>query len=439
MIRQTLWAAWLSVMTLCLLSLIPHDLPHATQIPAGIAGIFTLLVIFLSLGGFYANILQFGIDQLPDAASMDIVFFSNWFIWVYIVSRTVIAVSQRCVCDQYSTLAKLLLPSSLTIALCLDCTCNHWLIKEPVIQNPFKLIYGVMRYALKNKHPRQRSAFTYWDDKRYSRIDLAKQKFGGPYTTEEVEDVMTFWRMLVILITSTLFTSFFIAFLITYKEDMKQERSSLVNCSVEYFRNCLKREAINNVGFLVVLVFYPCYVVLRVFCLGRRLDVSILTKLNAGLFLFLMSMIGYLYIGFIEEFEPGANSTGQLREWVMIPNCLSSIGFFLALTAFIQFIYAQSPYSMKGLFFGLMYGCFGLSIAICSLLLLPVKFISNNTRRYELWYMLSVGIMLLLIFALLCFLSWRYKKRQRDDLQHNEQMFAINYYERYIPYNAVES
>jgi len=49
------------------------------------------------------------------------------------------------------------------------------------------------------KYPRQRSAFTYWEDKIPSRIDLAKSKYGGPFTTEQVEDVKTFFRILVII------------------------------------------------------------------------------------------------------------------------------------------------------------------------------------------------------------------------------------------------
>jgi len=65
-----------------------------------------------------------------------------------------------------------------------------------------KLIYQVLRYAAKNKYPSMRSAFTYWEDKPYTRIDLGKRKYGGPFTTEQVEDVKTFFRVLVLLIVA---------------------------------------------------------------------------------------------------------------------------------------------------------------------------------------------------------------------------------------------
>ncbi len=39
----------------------------------------------------------------------------------------------------------------------------------------------------------------YWEDKPYSRIDLGKSKYGRPFTTEQVEDVKTFFRILALL------------------------------------------------------------------------------------------------------------------------------------------------------------------------------------------------------------------------------------------------
>ena len=50
-------------------------------------------------------------------------------------------------------------------------------------RNPFELIYKVFKYVIKTKHPRQRSAFTYWEDNPPLRIDFGKIKYGGPFTT----------------------------------------------------------------------------------------------------------------------------------------------------------------------------------------------------------------------------------------------------------------
>ena len=45
------------------------------------------------------------------------------------------------------------------------------------------------------------SAFTYCEDHTPSRLDLGKNQYGGPFTTEEVEDVKTFLRLLLLLLT----------------------------------------------------------------------------------------------------------------------------------------------------------------------------------------------------------------------------------------------
>ena len=80
------------------------------------------------------------------------------------------------------------------------------LIKEPVTRNPFKLIHQVTSYALKTKYPQQRSAFTYCEDDVPSRLDFGKSKYGGPFTTEQVEDVKTFFKSIgVVVIVGAVF------------------------------------------------------------------------------------------------------------------------------------------------------------------------------------------------------------------------------------------
>ena len=92
--------------------------------------------------------------------------------------------------------------ANLSLAMILLSTCNHCLIKEPIKQNPLKLVYKVIRYAIRNKYPRQRSAFTYCEDELPSRIDFGKSKYGGPFTTEQVEDVKTFFRFIPLAIVA---------------------------------------------------------------------------------------------------------------------------------------------------------------------------------------------------------------------------------------------
>ena len=58
----------------------------------------------------------------------------------------------------------------------------------------------MLRFAWKHKYPLQRSAFTYCDDERPSRLDFTKERFGGPFTTEQVEDVKILLRIMLVLL-----------------------------------------------------------------------------------------------------------------------------------------------------------------------------------------------------------------------------------------------
>ena len=124
-------------------------------------------------------------------------------MWLYFVAYILTVFSQQYSCGIYNLpLSFLFVSLTITVVVLSDVACNHWLVKQPVTQNPLKLIYQVLRYAVKNKYPRMRSAFTCWEDKPYSRIDLGERKYGGPFTTEQVEDVKTFFQILGILVVS---------------------------------------------------------------------------------------------------------------------------------------------------------------------------------------------------------------------------------------------
>ena len=74
--------------------------------------------------------------------------------------------------------------------------CDQWFYSEPGQHNPYKTVYTVIKFAKNHKHPLQRSAFTHCDNYIPSQFDSAKERYGGPFTTEQVA---TFLRILFIL------------------------------------------------------------------------------------------------------------------------------------------------------------------------------------------------------------------------------------------------
>ncbi len=93
--------------------------------------------------------------------------------------------------------------ASLSTALCSICLLSHWLIIEPTGINPLKTVFKVLKFAVKHKRPVRRSAFTYCENEKPSRIDLAKSKYGGSFTNEQVEDVKTCLRMVLVIASIT--------------------------------------------------------------------------------------------------------------------------------------------------------------------------------------------------------------------------------------------
>ena len=93
------------------------------------------------------------------------------------------------------------------IGLCVLLWTKKYLVIDRTGQHPLKLIYMVLKYSWKHKVPERRSAFTYWEEDIPARIDLGKNKYGGSFTTEEVEDTKTFLRILLLLLSLVGFSS----------------------------------------------------------------------------------------------------------------------------------------------------------------------------------------------------------------------------------------
>ena len=156
----------------------------------------------IGLVGFVSNILQFTMDQFPDASTEEIVSFIRWMAWTTFSSAIALNYTLFCVQKKYQIIGSLTVTAYLILAVCLDFLCNHHLIKEPVTGNPFRLVFNVIRYAIKTKQPRFRSAFTFHEDELPSRIDFGKHKYGGSFTTEQVEDAKIFLRLILVTIIS---------------------------------------------------------------------------------------------------------------------------------------------------------------------------------------------------------------------------------------------
>lgn len=243
--KYSIWIVWICALALTVVHLL-KELSLVNSSGNGVNVAISML-IGIMLGGLVAlqsNIIQFGTDQLYDCSSYEITSYLILYAWSFSASGILLQFTQVCFCDDYYTVAYLVLPVLLTLTVLSDALFSHWLVKEPVTHNPLKLIFKVLCYAKRNKYPRLRSAFTYWEDKPYSRIDLAKDKYGGPFTTEQVEDVKSFFQISVVVGILSVFIGVLIhgANVVT-KINFDFKYTHKLNCtshSPHFFRECFK-------------------------------------------------------------------------------------------------------------------------------------------------------------------------------------------------------
>ena len=180
-----------------------------------------LLIVLLIMVPVYVvfiiNSIQFGMDQLHDSPTEDSILYIHWYVWIYYTCSLITQVvwnfffHDRHYFDYIDILRMLGLSLAgliliitlflLTVSLFVIHYRKLWFLLEPAGVNPYKLVYRVVKFAYQHKIPLRRSAFTYCDEESPTRLDVGKHKFGGPFTTKQVEDVKAFWGILKVLIT----------------------------------------------------------------------------------------------------------------------------------------------------------------------------------------------------------------------------------------------
>ena len=184
----------------------------------------SFMVIYLGIFAvvymvFIVNSIQFGMDQLHASFTQDSILYIHWYVWIYYTCSLITEIpwnflfydtwyfenikSSRLEISGLCIVALLCITNILllTVSLCVVHYRKVWFLFEPARVNPYKLVYKVVRFAYQHKVPLRRSAFTYCDEETQTRLDVGKLKYGGPFTTKQVEDVKAFWGILKVLVS----------------------------------------------------------------------------------------------------------------------------------------------------------------------------------------------------------------------------------------------
>ena len=352
-VKSAMTLIFLSTVSSCLCLLIAlstTDLTFVVMRSISLAG--------LVIGGsaYLTTSLQLGLDQMPDASASSITSFIACYVGSFaigcFVSDAVYHIVAYCsdllLNINCTRIWSFFLVFCMSIALFSDLFISSiWLIIEPKCPQSLKNVYQVLKFAAMHKAPLNRSAFTFWENNVPSRIDLGKSKYGGPFSTEEVEDVKTVLRLLLVglpvwvIITSLFFTPK-IPKIPTFPDDnISKPIADSCDFNLVYLFTCNEWWCIVVTTLMYELLVYP---------LARDKLPSILKKI--GVASFILCIVTFLCLIFtaVEHYQ----GVSIAVEWIVTVTYWITFGFLaqVILTSLIEFVCAQSPYSVRELLVG---------------------------------------------------------------------------------------
>ena len=148
-----------------------------------------------------SNIVQFNIDQTIGASADELSAIIYWDLVSTQIVHSIISIGY-CLVDESKMVIVLYIVSGVAASTVIisNFFFKHWVDTTHHRTNPVKIIAEVLNYARKNKYPKNRSALTYWEENYPSRLDLGKEKYGGPFSEEEVENVKTILRLIPLFV-----------------------------------------------------------------------------------------------------------------------------------------------------------------------------------------------------------------------------------------------
>ena len=380
-----------------------------------------MILFCISVTCYSAALLPFLTDQLIGATSDELSAVVHWYYWAKQLGFGLCDSILYLIVDGYGIKfeAVLFFAVPLAVIIISDCLCQQWLDRTHKVTNPIKLIIQVLNYIMKHRYPERRSAFTYIDEEQPTRMDYGKEKFGGPFTEEEVEDVKTVLRLIPLVVCFSLFV-ITVAYSPVAIVAGKGDISSLLNFGLK--------------NWLFPLMLIPFYQFLRQ-C-GCSFSPSMLRCIGAGVILCtlgytLLSASGVVGVALSHEMHRyltcSSVNTTELDHivpwyWKICPLLLYSTGKTIVCVLVLEFIIAQSPDKMKGFVLGIMLACHGIVYLILA---------EAIRLQFTLCYDLQTLVILVILFVVFMVLTKCYTLRERNR-EINIQAIVEEHYERYM-------
>jgi len=396
---------------------------------------------------YFTNVIQFGTDQLYDLPVDHQSLFIHWYYFIYVLGQLLASVpaSFRYFRSDGSPVSAavgsglfVLFSAVSTVVLVGSWLVmryrRQWFLQGMFVVNPYRLVFRVTRFASQHKVPVRRSAFTYCEDELPSGLDLGKSKYGGPFTTEQVEDVKSFYEVSKVILA--LGPAYFLAVAVNSGGVNPPLMSKLANNAVEDVALTILLECLPLVLILVSLLLYLCVVrplVLRYIPgMLKRMGLGIAVTILTLVLIFVTSIVtadaeGDFFVCHISSSdennasEGNASDSASLQPDLGVPvlvviAALNSLSYMLVNIARYEFICAQSPKFMKGFLIGLSLMVLGLFEGLGFALDYVLSVVHVPSFWCDIIYYLInivVGVVCLLVYV---YVARKYKYRRRDDI-----------------------
>ena len=427
-----------------------ENVNHFLRLPQVLFFVPVLFLMYVGQTAFEANVLQFGVEQLRDAPSREVATLMRWYFWSYDTGLNLMYTSSSIalVCSHsastaspllrvsvgvWEVVASLLMALLLVTMLCLR--FRHCFRIEPRVANPYRILCAVLSYTQRCSRPYASRRHS-WDDAKVSRIDLAKDKYGGPFSSEHVEDVKTFFRMLLLVSMMGVFYFMFTASsrVTTIMFFHLEPSDILPNCSnsTATIPDC----SIGNPAIVVMLSELAALISIALVCeliilplFGIYLP-NQLKSIGLGLSTLAFAVAYNLVLDTVGHtlnrskrlscvFASGCSQTPLHLSplFLIVPRLLSSVSYVAILSSGTELIVAQAPHSMQGALIGLFYFTNGLYSLLATLLV--VSFGAPRSLKYSypscgFGYFLSNAAVAVGCLAVYCLVAKRYKYRNRE-------------------------
>ena len=337
-------------------------------------------------------------------------------------------------------------------------------IENQQSRNSLKIIFQVLKYSYQHKYPERRSAFTYWENDIPSRIDLGKEKYGGPFTYEQVEDVKTFFRLLLLILSLFGFHILGNGYSLSYYIMNTVGCPTLVPMIMIIANPQHIPIVIIVIGvplFQYIQKYFPRFMPNMLNRLWLGLVLSLITEATQILYALLLVPKDFDCSDYADYFKENlimkkcllANtkiimnntcnylcndppvSTNLLPVYLsVIPFTLLGISYLLIFMTILEFICAQSPNALKGLLIGIWYSTTSIKFPLIQLL--DTDSSTSETIPWNIYHGIKgIGIFLSIISFSSVYRYYRY--RERNEIV-NEQNIIEEQYERELLMNQSE-